>query len=934
MPKQAPTLYSVPKTFFWFAIASIALTASLVGIVWIDYNREWKDYQKKFIQLKLKKLKADLQEAESKVDKVQLAELQKQYDMADKNFHAKRKDFMALQKEMERLELQATKIRSRYQEEKQYQDSYKYFAEETGAGHEQHKEQGYEKKLNAVSPKVTDLKLKLQAVEKNIEDKKTSLDQFQAEEKGLKKQIDKILEDQTRLESRIKKTQPTPAKDVLNAPMIDFLAPSLQVQQIVLNDLQDDYHFARVQKVDRCTTCHLGIDQKGFEDAPQPFRTHPNLGLFLGSSSKHPIEKIGCTVCHGGNGHSVSFKDTAHTPKNEEQAAEWRKKYGWQELEKWDAKMLPVNFTEAACAKCHTGVHEVPKADKLNAGRKLAEELGCLDCHKITGFENRWKVGPDLANIKSKVTEDWIRKWLDDPRSFREHTKMPRVFNLSNTSSPEEKAKNQAAIDSIAAYLIKHSGTTLLQPPPVAGDAVKGEKLVKDLGCLGCHTAAGIQVANYGPELTGLGSKVSAEWLYTWLKNPKQHSPDTRMPNLRLSDQEASDITAYLLSLKNESFEQKTLRAASEKTVDEMILENLQSSMRQEEAQAKIQSMTKEDKVEFLGRKSLEFQGCYTCHAIPGFDGLKPIGAELSNEGRKPLHQFDFGFVEIEHSRHGWIKQKLKDPRIFDHGKIKGYYEKLRMPQFNLTDEQVDSLATFVLSLTEEQMPFVARKNLDLNEKAVEEGRLLIAKYNCVGCHTLDGKMGSIRAFSSDEGANPPILDGEGAKVQEAWLYHFLENPTPIRPWLTYRMPTFGFKPEELNTLIHYFDNNAGQQVRFDGQIFPETTDEKLEAGHKLFETFQCVKCHQISQDSASMGASFLAPDLTLTKKRLKSDWVANWIMDPQKIQEGTMMPTFFSDGQSPIADIYEGDAQKQVEAIRDYLFRYEGSGKNEQNSK
>ena len=81
-----------------------------------------------------------------------------------------------------------------------------------------------------------------------------------------------------------------------------------------------------------------------------------------------------------------------------------------------------------------------------------------------------------------------------------------------------------------------------------------------------------------------------------------------------------------------------------------------------------------------------------------------------------------------------------------------------------------------------------------------------------------------------------------------------------------------------------------------------------------------------------AMGSSFLAPDLTLAKKRLKPAWVEQWLNDPQTLQQDTMMPTFFPDGQSPVPDILDGDAQKQVQAIRDYLYTYEkGEGNAEE---
>jgi mono/diheme cytochrome c family protein len=926
MAKKSPILYSVQKTFMWFAIISIILTGTLVVIVLMDHSREWKSYQKKFNALKLESLNTDLKTADKGLETKKIESVKEQIASAQKELAARQKEVLAVQKSLDQDSARYAKLKAEYQTEKQFTDSYRYYLEEYRK-HKDPKAAGMEKKLAGSSAKTNTLKLKNEELEKSIDEKTARLSSFSDKVKQLEKELAQFLSNRSLIQKRIDKIKPSVVKDVLNAPMVDFLAPSLQVQQIVLEDIQDDYHFAKVQKVDRCTTCHLGIDQKGFENAPQPFRTHPNLDLYLSAGSSHPIEKFGCTTCHGGSGQAVSFNDTAHTPKDAKQREEWEKVHDWREMEKWEQKMLPLQYTQASCAKCHNSVVEVPKADKLNQGRKLASELGCVNCHKVNDVENHWRVGPDLRHINSKVSEEWMSKWLDNPKDFRPSTKMPRVFHLSNTHGPEDRAKNEAVIQSIVAYLTKNSEPSQLTKAPDAGDVARGEKLVKDLGCLGCHVGAGVANAgNYGPELSGLGSKVSADWLFTWLKNPKHLSADTRMPNLRLSDEEASDITRYLLSLKNPEFESKTVQSAKMSVVDELILESMQGTLRRSEAEAELKKMSGEDKMQYLGKKSIGHQGCYSCHSIKGFDSTPSIGADLSDEGRKDIHKFDFGFTHIEHTRHDWIVQKLKNPRIFDDGKLKNYYEKLRMPQFTLTDQEVEALTTFVLSQTEEQMPLAAQRTLSSDDVKTEEGRLLVQKLNCTGCHAMDGKLGTLREITEDKGAAPPNISGEGAKAQEKWLYHFLSAPTPIRPWLSYRMPTFDLSDNELTTLVHYFNNLSHQELSVTGTVIPETTPEKLATGKLLFESLQCIKCHQITQEAAALGTSFLAPDLTLTKQRLKPDWVHQWVKDPQVLEEGTMMPTFFSDGQSPLPDILGGDAEKQIEAIHDYLYRYETS--------
>ena len=165
---------------------------------------------------------------------------------------------------------------------------------------------------------------------------------------------------------------PSVVKDYFrNAPLLDFMAPTLKIQQIILPNVVDDVNFIRVPKMDRCQTCHLAIDKKGYEKYPQPFTTHPNLRPYLGSDSPHPIDQVGCTVCHEGMGQSVSFRDAAHMPATEKQKEEWEEKYHWEEPHLWDYPMLPTKMTEASCAKCHKQEVYVPKAD--NAERRVRD---------------------------------------------------------------------------------------------------------------------------------------------------------------------------------------------------------------------------------------------------------------------------------------------------------------------------------------------------------------------------------------------------------------------------------------------------------------------------------------------------------------------------------------------------------------------------------
>ena len=70
-----------------------------------------------------------------------------------------------------------------------------------------------------------------------------------------------------RLRTRSTSIAPSLVKDYFrDAPLLDFMAPTLKVQQVITPNIVDDVNFTRVPKMDRCMTCHLAIDRAGYEN--------------------------------------------------------------------------------------------------------------------------------------------------------------------------------------------------------------------------------------------------------------------------------------------------------------------------------------------------------------------------------------------------------------------------------------------------------------------------------------------------------------------------------------------------------------------------------------------------------------------------------------------------------------------------------------------
>jgi mono/diheme cytochrome c family protein len=944
-----------------FAATSIGLLAAFSLMVWADYDREWKKHQIQFNRLEVKLTKEQRDAALGKVDAAKAKALEAQIEEGRREIAARADEVRKARAEVERLKGVWYRVDQDFRFTKARIDVARYEYEE--AAHEGEKSASARKKhLDELEVLWQQFRLDREKVEADQAATNAKLAELEGKARTAEKEQQELYAEKTRLDARIAAIQPGFVSLARNLPIIDMANPSLKVNQIIPAHLQDDVIFTTTPKVDRCTTCHLGIDKKGYETAPQPFTTHPNVELFL--AGPHSIEKVGCTVCHQGRGRATSFKGAVHTASTREQEKAWGKYTGTKEYERWhlwDLPMMAKGNVESQCLKCHRGVVEVPRAEKLNVGNLLVEKYGCFGCHKIKGWEGLRKVGPDLAKIASKTSEEWMVRWVQEPRSFR-HTRMPQIWGVrtADQQTPEVTARDEAEINAVVSYLVEHSARREYPAPP-PGDLQAGRKTFETVGCLACHRVGddrrgieGLDAAafrEHGPNLEGSGSKLEAGWLYAWIRDPKAYWHDTKMPNLRLTEKEAADITAYLMSLKSEGFAERPRPANDAKARDAVVLDYLKNQYSVAQAEARLAAMDDHARTAFLGEKTIARYGCFGCHNVPGFEKASPIGTELTEEGSKLVERLDFGFEEgkIPHSLPGWVHRKLMEPRTFDQGKLKRHEELLRMPKFHFTPEEADALVTAVMSMTKEQIPLAAQRQLSAEEKLVERGRRLVRNYNCQGCHQVGEKGGAIKAIIEDQldssggdtlqaaALAPPMLYnaraqiGEGARVQTPWLHGFLQDPSnEIRPWLDVRMPTFQFTEEQTNAITQYFATL--DKVPYPYEPKPQPAEAALLAdGKELFEKWQCVKCHVVAGKLPNQEPANMAPDLAKVPSRLRADWIDRWLTEPTKIQPGTRMPTNFPEEPSENAfpEILGGDQRKQIEAVRAYLLTLGPGGRS-----
>ena len=531
------------------------------------------------------------------------------------------------------------------------------------------------------------------------------------------------------------------------------------------------------------------------------------------------LQRFGCVSCHRGQGRATSIAD-AHG-----------------EAPDWTSPLLPLRYTEAACGTCHLG-RVVPEASLLSAGRRLIDEVGCLGCHKLEGHEGQesWRSqAPDLDGLADKTRVEWLRAWLASPRALRPSTWMPD-FHLT-----EEE------VESLVAFLWVQPAVRTPAPdddgaPP--SDSGRGRKLFRESRCISCHTLEG-RGHGSAPELVGIASKVNRGWLTAFLADPHAFQPATAMPRYAFTRDELRDVVAYMM----EDLGDPSVPAPGPP---------YRASSRLVEA----------------GEQTYQRYGCAGCHRIAGRKDAAFVGPDLTGVGGKAAALLDFGVrTDLPRRLPDWLGAKLTQPRSFREG--------LRMPEFGFTPQQVEALATALLSYDGTPVPEAYRVAVP-PPRYSPPGRFgeLMARYRCLSCHQVQGVGGDLSTAP---------LTAEGSKVTREWLARYLLLPSALRPVLPERMVPLRMPEEEARFLADFM-----QEVYLDdgipGEIFPEgAPPEQAERGRRLFfERHGCQSCHQLGG-----AGGYYGPALDDSPGKLKSGWIAWWLQGPQRWRTDVRCPDF-----------------------------------------
>jgi mono/diheme cytochrome c family protein len=398
------------------------------------------------------------------------------------------------------------------------------------------------------------------------------------------------------------------------------------------------------------------------------------------------------------------------------------------------APLAPYKFDPATVAAWKK------RPDLVDQGETRFRQMFCITCHslavtragetKLIGGD----IGPELTKVGSKVSPDWLAAWLRNPQSYLAHAVMPRY---------QWSEQDLYVVTQYIASKLTDPGLLADVPKldaPTSNEIQEGRRLFAEKGCTSCHAIKGLAPqTDFGPDLASLGSKNASQlefgnskiartpvaYIEAKITNPAAVNVAARMPQYSLAPGDLDALTTALLSMTGKS---------GSAGLEGLTIPAPHPQFRPAGAFGQVYERYK----------------CYACHLFNGYGGT--LAPDLTNEGSRAQKK--------------WIAEFLKNPQTLRPTLT------FRMPQFNMTDEEV-SVAADYLSMVM-QSPAVDQAGSDAKnytpEMAGRGKQLYEVKYQCQSCHTIGSAGGYVG----------PNLTNAGNWINAAWAEEWLRNPQSL----------------------------------------------------------------------------------------------------------------------------------------------------------
>ncbi len=609
------------------------------------------------------------------------------------------------------------------------------------------------------------------------------------------------------------------------------------------------------------------------------------------------------------------------------------------------------------------GITEAPSAER---GKHLFETRGCLACHSHVDFPDIHSTqGPNLSRLSAKLNTDkgrkWLYSWLKAPNHYFPRTAMPNLF-LDPIAEKDANGKPTGKVTDPAADIMAF----LLSVPT------------------DWHPNAEVSSPELSPEDKAALNDLTAVWLSASFPRLRAEKFAKDGIDPALTSSVKVDERVLIGPLDDSNRAQRQLEYVGRRSLSRYGCFGCHDIPGYETAKpigTPLADWGRKDPARIAFENINEFLATHG-QFIPtrdlGNSPAKANGAGSAEPGATVLESKHGGHAEQNalnpladkydpdtayflqslnsHERNGFLWQKLRMPRSFDYEatRTKRYDERLRMPKFPFDESEREAVMTFVLGLTDEAPASKYIYHPGPREKAIVEGRHVLEKYNCAGCHILDMERWDI-AFKPNQFDTPPttndypflspdvtpeqikasvttdkrgFLHGElhGMPMRDETTGKPLlvdSDGVPIEPDDNESERFFQFTPFEPVVL-----NGVLRKVGVQNLKIPATMDGKNPARGTAFpglggDLAKYLYPRVIAEEKknnpnlvATEAWGWLPPPLQSEGEKVQTNWLHDFLMDPTRIRPAVVlrMPNFHmsSDDASKLVDYFAAKSSSE----------------------